>query len=60
MNERIKALRKQLGFTQQDFADKLNIKRGAVANYEIGRNEHIDAVISLICKTFHAFTVNFI
>lgn len=53
MNERIKALRKQLGFTQQDFADKLNIKRGAVANYEIGRNEPIDAVISLICKTFH-------
>lgn len=53
MSERIKALRKKLGLTQQEFADKLNIKRGAVANYEIGRNEPIDAVISLICKTFN-------
>lgn len=53
MNERIKALRKELNLTQQEFADRLNIKRGAVANYEIGRNEPIDAVISLICKTFN-------
>ena len=53
MNERIKALRKELNLTQREFADKLNIKRGAVANYEIGRNEPIDAVVSLICKTFH-------
>ena len=53
MNGRIKALRKELKLTQQEFADKLNIKRGAVANYEIGRNEPIDAVISLICKTFN-------
>ena len=53
MNERIKALRKKMKLTQQEFADKLNIKRGAVANYEIGRNEPIEAVISLICKTFH-------
>ena len=53
MNERIKALRKELNLTQQEFADRLNIKRGAVANYEIGRNEPIDAVVSLICKTFN-------
>lgn len=52
MNERIKFLRKRLGMTQQEFADKLKIKRGAIANYEIGRNEPIDAVISLICNTF--------
>lgn len=53
MNERIKELRKALNLTQQEFADKLNIKRGAIANYEIGRNEPIDAVISLICKEFN-------
>lgn len=53
MNERIKELRKKLKLTQQEFADALNIKRGAVANYEIGRNEPIDAVVSLICKTFN-------
>lgn len=53
MNERIKALRKKLGLTQQEFADALNIKRGAVANYEIGRNKPIDAVVTLICGTFN-------
>lgn len=53
MNERIKKLRKTLNLTQQEFADKLNIKRGAIANYEIGRNEPIDAVVSLICKEYN-------
>lgn len=53
MNERLKQLRKELKLTQQEFADKLNIKRGAIANYEIGRNEPIDAVISLICREFN-------
>lgn len=52
MNERLKKLRNKLGLTQQEFADKINIKRGAIANYEIGRNEPIDAVISLICREF--------
>lgn len=52
MHERIKELRKYLGLTQQEFADRLGIKRGAVANYEIGRNAPIDAVISLICREF--------
>lgn len=53
MNTRIKLLRKELGLTQQEFAEKLNIKRGAIANYEIGRNIPIDAVVSLICKEFN-------
>lgn len=52
MGERIKQLRQALGMTQQEFADHLHIKRGAVANYEVGRNEPIDAVIGLICREF--------
>lgn len=52
MENRLKDLRKQLGLTQQEFADRLGVKRGAVANYEIGRNIPIDAVISLIVKEF--------
>ena len=52
MGERIKQLRQALGMTQQEFADHLHIKRGAVANYEVGRNELIDAVIGLICREF--------
>lgn len=52
MGKRIKQLRQALCMTQQEFADHLHIKRGAVANYEVGRNEPIDAVIGLICQTF--------
>lgn len=52
MNERIKRIRKALGLTQHEFAERLNIGRGTLANYEVGRNEPIDAVISLICREF--------
>ena len=53
MYKRIKELRKALHFTQQEFADRIGIKRNTIANYETGRNEPIDAVISLICKEFN-------
>lgn len=53
MNERIKDLRKRLNLTQQEFADRLSIKRGAVANYEVGRNTPSDSVIALICREFN-------
>lgn len=33
-------------------ADRIGIKRNTIANYEIGRNVPIDAVISLICREF--------
>ena len=52
MNERIKKLRKDLNLTQQEFADKISVKRGAIANYEIGRNVPSDSVVSLICREF--------
>lgn len=52
MDKRIKLLRSTLGLTQQEFADRLGMKRNSIANYEIGRNEPIDAVVTLICKTF--------
>lgn len=53
MNERIKKLRRSLDLTQQEFADRIGIKRGAIANYEIGRNTPADSVISLICREFN-------
>lgn len=53
MHDRIKEVRTVLGLSQQEFADRIGIKRGAVANYEVGRNEPIDAIISLICREFH-------
>lgn len=39
--------------TQQEFADRLAIKRTTIANYEAGRNEPVDSVIALICREFH-------
>jgi transcriptional regulator with XRE-family HTH domain len=53
MNERIKALRKRLGLTQQAFADRLKIARGNIGAYEVGKNAPSNAVISLICKEFN-------
>ena len=53
MNERIKKLRKVLDLTQQEFGERLGIKRNTIATYESGRNEPIDAVVSLICKEFN-------
>ncbi|WP_343274473.1 helix-turn-helix domain-containing protein [Ligaoa zhengdingensis] len=53
MGERIKELRKALGLTQQEFAEKLRIKRNTIAKYETRRGEPIDAVISLICREFN-------
>ncbi len=52
MHERLKRLRKTLEITQQEFADRIGIKRNTIATYESGRNEPIDAVISLICREF--------
>lgn len=52
MYERLKIIRKHFNLSQEGFADRLGIKRSAISNYEIGRNEPIDAVVSLICREF--------
>mgnify|MGYP005887576745 FL=1 len=52
MAERIKLLRKALGLTQQEFSDTIKVKRSTLATYESGRNDPIDAVITLICREF--------
>lgn len=53
MNERIKQLRKTLGLTQQEFAERIGITRNAVANYETGRNEPIGSVLNLIYNEYN-------
>lgn len=53
MNERIKELRKALGFTQHEFADRLGISRGNIGSYEVGKSNPGGSVITLICKTFN-------
>lgn len=53
MNNRLKQLRKSLNLTQQEFAEKIGVKRNTVATYEIGRSEPSGSAISLICKEFN-------
>lgn len=53
MKERIRKLRRALDLTQQEFADKIGMKRNTVANYETGRNEPSTSVFSLICREFN-------
>lgn len=53
MKTRIKKLRKTLELTQQEFADRIGMKRNTVANYETGRNDPSASVVSLICREFN-------
>ena len=53
MHDRIKALRKELGLTQYEFAEKLGIKGNTISQYEIGRNAIPESVVRLVCTTFH-------
>ena len=52
MKDRIKIIRKYAGMTQQQFADTIGVKRNTVTQYEMGRNDPIDTVISIICMKF--------
>lgn len=53
MKERIKAIRKDIGFTQQEFADRLGVKQNTIAQYEMGRTSPSDAIIFSICREFN-------
>lgn len=53
MKERIKELRKSLGITQQEFADKLGLKRNTIATYEIGKAVPSDRVVSDLCNKYN-------
>lgn len=53
LGERIKKLRKSFDLTQREFGERIGVKPNTIATYEIGRNEPIDAVVSLICREFN-------
>lgn len=52
MKDRIKSIRKALKLTQQEFADRIGIKRNTVGLYEIGQSGISDTVIKAICREF--------
>jgi len=49
---RIKELRKHLGLSQDDFANKIKITHGHVSTMENGKKEVSDKIIAIICLTF--------
>lgn len=53
MKDRIKNLRKALGLTQQEFADRIGISRGNIATYETREGSPGSSVINLICREFN-------
>lgn len=52
MNERIKQVRKALDLTQQEFADRIGMKRNSIALIEKGRNTS-DQTVFAICREFN-------
>ena len=52
MKDRIKAVRKAAGLTQQEFAESLGLKQNTVATYEIGRLLPSDRTITDICRNY--------
>lgn len=57
IGDRIKELRKEKGMTQEEFAEKLGIKRNTVATYEVGKSEPSDSAVVLICTIFNVSEV---
>lgn len=51
VNDRIKIVRKRLDLTQQEFADRLGLKRNSVSLIESGRNTSEQTIIA-ICREF--------
>ena len=53
MAERVKAIRKALGLTQEEFAKEIGVSRANIGNIEYGRVALTDRNISVICRTFN-------
>lgn len=52
IGERIRRLRKALDLTQQEFADRIGMKRNSIAQVETGRNTSEQTIFS-ICREFN-------
>lgn len=53
MNERLKELRKALGLTQQEFAERIGSVQNTITGYETGRRIPSNQVVTLICREFN-------
>lgn len=53
MNDRIKEIRKALNLSQDEFAGKLGLTRGAITNIELHKTEPKPLLLDLICTTYN-------
>lgn len=53
IGHRIKKIRKELDLTQQKFGERLGVKGNTIAQYELGRSNPVDSVISLMIREFN-------
>lgn len=53
INTRLKALRKELGLSQDEFANRLGFSRGVVVNTELGRAEIRPLYLQQVSKEYN-------
>lgn len=52
INDRIRALRKELGVNQAEFGESLGLRQSTIGNYESGSRAVSDATILAICRHY--------
>ena len=52
LGERIKKLRKDKGLTQQEFCNRIGLKRNSISLVESGKRNISDQAIKSICREF--------
>lgn len=52
INERIKLVRKELGYSQDKFGKPLFLKKSGLSLIESGKNSATDQIISAICREY--------
>lgn len=52
MNDRLKELRKYLGYSQREFAEKLYLSSDLISACEVGRRRLTERNVKQICSTF--------
>lgn len=52
MNERIKQIRRELGLTQAEFAERIGLKQNSIALIESGKRNISDQAILSICREY--------
>lgn len=53
INERLAIIRKEYDLSQDEFGNRLGIKKSAVSKLENGANKPTESMLKLICATYH-------